>query len=170
MSSESPEFSRMIDARAVDGRQLVLTASGAECAALARRFALVGVDGLEATVLLARDGADISADGRLTARIVQPCAVSGEDLPVSIDEPLHIRFVPAGDSGPAEEIEISADDCDEIPYSGAHIDLGEAVAQTLGLAIDPYASGEHAEAARAGLIAPAGGAFAGLAKLKLGKD
>ena len=48
-----------------------------------------------------------------------------------------------------DEIELEADDCDEIEYTGDMFDLGEAVAQTLGLAIDPYAEGPNAEAVRA---------------------
>jgi hypothetical protein len=53
------------------------------------------------------------------------------------------------------ELELEADDCDEIEYSGDMFDLGEAVAQTLGLAIDPYAEGPGADAARkaAGIVA-----------------
>ena len=58
----------------------------------------------------------------------------------------------------------------EIAFEGDDIDLGEAVAETLGLAIDPYARGPDAEAARraAGLSdedAPTG-PFAALAALK----
>ena len=42
----------------------------------------------------------------------------------------------------------SADECDEIGYSGTIFDIGEAVAQSLALAIDPFATGPQAEAAR----------------------
>jgi hypothetical protein len=53
-----------------------------------------------------------------------------------------------------EEIELEADDCDEIEFAGEMFDLGEAVAQSLGLAIDPYAEGPDADAARtaAGIV------------------
>jgi uncharacterized metal-binding protein YceD (DUF177 family) len=88
---------------------------------------------------------------------MQPCAISAEDFPVTIDEAVDLRFVeesqrPATDD---EEIELEADDCDEIEFTGEMFDLGEAVAQTLGLAIDPYAEGPNAEAARkaAGIVA-----------------
>jgi uncharacterized metal-binding protein YceD (DUF177 family) len=88
---------------------------------------------------------------------MQPCAISGEDFPVTIDEPVDLRFVEECQriaAEEAEEIELEADDCDEIEYSGEMFDLGEAVAQTLGLAIDPYAEGPHADAARkaAGIV------------------
>ena len=78
---------------------------------------------------------------------------------MTIDEPIDLRFVEEGRlSLPDDEnaeIELEADDCDEIEYAGEMFDLGEAVAQTLGLAIDPYAEGPNADAARkaAGIVA-----------------
>ena len=76
---------------------------------------------------------------------------------ISVDVPLALRFVPAAPPRAVEneeEIELSADECDEIEYEGDSFDLGEALAQTLGLAIDPYATGPGAEAARqaAGIV------------------
>lgn len=164
-----PEFSRPIDIRTVDGRRIDLTAGTEECAALARRFGLVAIDRLTASVELAKDGENVTAEGRLGAAIVQSCAVSGEDLPVAIDEPLALRFVPARAAHrPDEEVEITADECDEIEFAGTSIDLGEAVAQSLALAIDPFATGTEAERIRSsGLLGeePAG-PFAALAALK----
>ncbi len=164
------EFARMYDPRLLPGAEQVLTASPDECAALARRFDLVRIDRLEARIMLDKDGAAVTAAGRLLADIVQSCAVSGEDLPVSIDETVSLRFVPEGaPSAPDEEIELEADELDEITYPGSQFDLGEALAQTLALAIDPYAEGPNAEAARqaAGLNEPdASGPFAALAALK----
>ncbi|MFN5819707.1 MAG: YceD family protein, partial [Novosphingobium sp.] len=123
-----------------------------------------------ARVELVREAAGASATGRLTGEIVQSCAVSGEDLPVSIDEPVNLHFVPAGaDSAPDEEIELEADELDEIEFEGGLFDLGEALAQTLALAIDPYAVGPNAEEARrkAGLLdKDTRGPFAALAALK----
>ena len=46
------------------------------------------------------------------------------------------------------EIELDAEDLDEIEYAGDTFDLGEAVAQSLGLAFDPYAEGPNADAVR----------------------
>ena len=70
---------------------------------------------------------------------------------------------------PEEEIELSADACDEIDYTGLTFDLGEALAQTLALAIDPFAQGPDADRARVqhGLAGETGGgAFAALAAFK----
>ncbi|WP_374283169.1 DUF177 domain-containing protein [Novosphingobium sp.] len=141
------EFSRIYDIRHLPTAPLELTATAEECAALAKRFALVAVKSLHAAIRLDGAGARISAKGRLTAEVVQSCAVSGDDLPARIDEPVDLRFVPAADSH-AEEVELAAEELDEIEYSGGQFDLGEALAQTMALAIDPFATGPRANAAR----------------------
>lgn len=160
MSAPLPpsELTRMMKARPLPGDPVVIEASESERTALAHRFGLGAVTALRAEVMLEQKPRAIRATGRLTARLMQPCAVSGEDFPVRVDEPIDLRFVEqrslaAGEDG--EEIELEADDCDEIEYSGEMFDLGEAVAQTLGLAIDPYAEGPNADAARkaAGIVA-----------------
>jgi Uncharacterized ACR, COG1399. len=166
------EFSRPFDVRQAEGKQPHLKARPAECDALARRFDLVRVESLSADIDLVRKDRVVEAHGRLRAEIVQSCAISAEDLQVTIDEPLYFRFVPANTARVAdEEIELSAEDCDEIEYTGTHFDLGEAVAQSLGLAIDPYLTGPQADAARkaAGIGTPEeSGPFAALKALKGG--
>jgi uncharacterized metal-binding protein YceD (DUF177 family) len=165
-----PEFSRLVDIRQADGATLRLEPNESERAALARRLDIVRIDALVAEVTLTREGGTVGAAGRLRAAIVQTCAVSGDELAVAIDEPLHFRFVPMRtDHRPGEEIELEAEDCDEIEFSGTAFDLGEAVAQSLGLAIDPFAVGPGAEEARraAGIVGEdATGPFAALAALK----
>ncbi|WP_379923607.1 YceD family protein [Erythrobacter sp. R86502] len=146
----------MIKARPLSGEPMAIEATAAERLALAKRFGLGAVDHLRADVRLEQKPRAIRATGRLTAAIQQPCAISGEDFPVTIDEPVDLRFVES-DARPSPddaEIELEADDCDEIEFSGDMFDLGEAIAQTLGLAIDPYAEGPNADAARraAGIV------------------
>ncbi|HET9629361.1 MAG TPA: DUF177 domain-containing protein [Novosphingobium sp.] len=169
-----PEFSRQVDLRQITAAPIMLVATEQERAALAARFGLVRIDRLEATVSLEADGSLVSADGRVAADWVQACAVSGEDLSLSADEPFAIRFVPVRtDRKPDEEIELTADELDEIEYFGTSFDLGEAVAQSFALAIDPFAAGPEAEAARkaAGIVSEGQtGAFAALAGLNLNKD
>lgn len=163
------EFSRPIDVRQAEGKQVSLSANEQERAALTERFGLVRIDRLEADITLKHEGKAVNAKGMLTAEIVQSCAVSAEDLPVSIQEELSFRFVPKAPHRPDEEVELDAEDCDEIEYSGASFDLGEAVAQGLALAIDPFAVGPEADRTRqkAGLLdQEASGPFAALAELK----
>jgi uncharacterized metal-binding protein YceD (DUF177 family) len=68
--------------------------------------------------------------------VVQSCVVSGEPVPAHVDEPLELRFEPL-DEG-RDEIELEADALDVMPVDGDAIDLGEALAQALAVALDPY--------------------------------
>lgn len=144
------EFTHMIDRRHLKAAPEELLASEAERIALAARFGLVTIRRLGAKLALVADGEAVDASGTMEADFVQSCAISGDDLPVRLHEPVTFRFVPAG-AAPSPEAEIELDDAilDEIEYSGTSFDLGEAVAQSLALAIDPYAVGPQAEAARA---------------------
>lgn len=149
----APEFSRRLSLRQITGQPVELEASEAESSALARRFAIGAIERLVARVTLERDGERVAAEGRLQARIVQSCAVSGDDFPVAIDEAIAFRFVPADTLTPESdvadiEIELEEDDLDEVGYSGETFDLGEAIAQSLALSIDPYAVGPDAEGVR----------------------
>lgn len=149
------ELSRIYSRRTVPAAPQHLVASEAECAALARRFNLVAVHALDATMSLVVDGPNVRAAGRLKARIVQTCAVSGEDLDVAIDEPVALRFVPPLTGlAPDTEIELDESELDDIEMDGEQFDLGEAIAQSLGLAIDPYLTGPQADEARrrAGIV------------------
>jgi uncharacterized metal-binding protein YceD (DUF177 family) len=164
----APEFSRSIDRRSVTAQPVTLSADEAERRALAERFGIVAIGKLEATLSFEAEGEEVVADGTLVAEIVQSCAVTGDDLPVKISEPLHLRFVPEVPVE-QEEVELEEDELDEIPYVGTTFELGEAVAQSLALAIDPYATGPNADRVRKekGLSdEAASGPFAALAALK----
>lgn len=164
------EFPRLVDRdRLGDGGKRQIAAESQERAALAARFDLVSVDRLEATLVLDIEGDAVTANGRMVADIVQNCAISGEGFPVHIDEPIAFRFVAESSHHPEEEVELTGRDCDEIEYAGDQFDLGEAVAQSLALAIDPFAVGPQAETVRrkVGLSDEASsGPFAALAALK----
>lgn len=157
----APELSRLVKARLLPGGPLEVVADDAERAALAGRFGLPSIKRLSATIDLEKSGKAVKASGRLTASIQQICAVSDEEFTTAVDEQISLRFVEEGSIEAALsedgeiEIELEAEDCDEIEYSGETFDLGEAIAQTLGLAIDPYAEGPNAKAARkaAGIVA-----------------
>ncbi len=147
----APELQRLIRTRPLPGGEIVIEADEAERAALARRCGVTLIEQLTARLALSEDDRAIIAHGTLDADLIQPCAISGEDFAVSVHEPLLLRFVP-GQDVPAEfdvEIELEGDALDEIEYHGEAFDLGEAVAQSLALAIDLYAEGPNADAARA---------------------
>lgn len=171
---EMTEFSRPIDLRAIPRQVVDLSASETERVALARRFDIVSIGSLTATATIEERASGVEVTGRIEAALMQACAISGEDFPVRIVSDYRLRFVPEAEYEAAladagEEVELSSDDLDTIAYSGSTIDLGEAIAQTLALEIDPYAEGPDADAARAeyGLSTPeASGPFAALQALK----
>jgi len=166
----TPEFQRIIDIRHLPPVAVEIVADEAERRRLAGRFNLSAIDRMVATVEMIADGTTINVTGRIDAAIIQICAISGEDFPVKIDEPVDLRFIhPPETRTIDEEIELTADACDEIEYEGLTFDLGEALAQTLALAIDPFAEGPEADRARAEHKLggeTSGGAFAALAALK----
>ncbi len=145
--SES-ELSRVVKVKALADEPYVIEADKNQRAALAKRFDLSTLHSLKAELSLTPDKSDILADGSLIAEWAQPCAVSGEDFTTSVNEKLSFRFVPPHEEVPEEELELDAEDCDEIPFEGDSFDLGEAVAQSFGLLIDPYATGPDADRVR----------------------
>ncbi len=172
--TDRPEFSRIwrLDELGDAPRDVTLEADPAECAALAARFDLIAVDRLEAEATVAATGTTVTAEGRVSAAVVQRCVVSGDPVAARIDAPFTLRFVSGSHPEAGAEIELSEADCDTIDYEGAAVDLGEAVAETMALALDPFPRSPAADRAlkEAGVAADGpGGAFAGL-KALLGKS
>ena len=81
----------------------------------------------------------VTVTGKIKADIVQRCVVTLEPMTTHIDVDVTTNFIPAehhqeGAGSPyADDME---DECDV--YSGGKIDLGEMVAQHLGVNFDPY--------------------------------
>ena len=168
----SVDLSRMIKPRHLPAEPVTITASESERAALAARFGVTAIPSLEAVITLEPDGDAVTAKGTLTAQIEQPCALTGDDFTYPVEDQIDLRFLPtalAPAYAPDEEVELESDDLDIIEYDGDAFDLGEAVAQSLALAIDPYREGPNADEVRkAGLVSSeeASGPFAALAALK----
>jgi len=167
----TPEFSRTFRLDELGGtpRAVSIVAEEGERAALATRFGLIGVESLEAKAELVRDGDMVTASGRLEAGLTQPCVASGEPVPAKIAEDFALRFVSAGAAPDADEIELAESELDEIDYQGSAIDLGEAVAQTMALALDPFprAVGADQKLQEAGVLGEEdAGPFAALKALK----
>lgn len=133
------EFSRIVNIVQIgEGERVVeIAAAPEERAALARRFDLLAVARLEARFAVRRAAAGISARGRVTAEVVQACSITGEPVPAAVDEEADLLFTPDTQAG-GDELELSADALDVISYQGDRIDLGEAAADTMALALDPF--------------------------------
>jgi len=160
----TPEFPRPLSVARISaaGLAMTVTASADERAALASRFKLPGIAALSCRfVLRPAMGGAYEAEGTLHARITQLCVVSLEAFDSAIEEGFRLRFVPEGDESEDED----PDAVDEVPFAADTLDLGEAAAQQLALALDPY---PRKPGAALELPADDGAAhpFAGLARLR----
>jgi uncharacterized metal-binding protein YceD (DUF177 family) len=131
----SVEFSRPIEVSRIPklGSHEKLNADKKECAALALRLMVPAIHALSAE-LKAKPwrGGGISVKGELKAELDQESVVSLEVFRETVRFPVERYFLstPPGDELNAEE------DIDQI-VNGV-IDLGEIVAETLALELDPY--------------------------------
>lgn len=145
MMSTAPteaEFSRIVDIAglAEDEVRRDITANEREREALARRFGLIALDRLTATVRLVRvRGGAVRVNADFEADVVQCCVVTLAPVPAHVTESLSVAFSPKAAHEPAEDIDLSpmAEEVPE-PLVGGAIDVGETVAQYLALALDPY--------------------------------
>lgn len=149
MTGAVPEFSRPVTVTALrrGAETVTLAATAEEEAALARRLGVEGVRKLAAEVTLTPRGKGVvRARGRLTAVLDRLCVVTLAPLEESIDERFTVVYRPdsgrpeqgKGAAGQQEEVALDPESDDEETYAGGVIDLGEFVAQTLALALDPW--------------------------------
>lgn len=134
----TPELHRPIpvDRIGAQGLNVVVEASEAERTALARRMGIPDVRSLICRFRLTSTGADrFAAIGQLSAQVVQTCVISLDDFSAAIDEHFRLRFVPTGEE--ADDVD-PEEPVDEIGYRDGVLDVGEAAAEQLGLALDPY--------------------------------
>jgi Large ribosomal RNA subunit accumulation protein YceD len=133
----TPELHRplMVEKVGPAGLDYVVEANQDECAALAQRMKLPAVLSLTCRFRLERDLAGtLVARGHLIARIVQTCVVSLDDFTATVEDRFEVRCVPEG----MESDDPDPEALDEIAYTGGIVDLGEAAAEQLALALDPY--------------------------------
>jgi uncharacterized metal-binding protein YceD (DUF177 family) len=132
------EFSRPVEiGRLPEGRTgMTIAATPAECTMLARRFSLLAVDRLEAALCLEWvAGRLLRLEATLSAEVVQECVVTLEPVRSQVEDRFVLLYGPA-----AETNNVMLREDEEVlePIVDGRIDLGEAVAQQLSLAIDPF--------------------------------
>lgn len=161
---EAPELSRPLVLAAVPagGRMLVVEPSAAECAALAARMGIPAVNRLVATLALRPDtDGTVLVEGGLEAEVVQLCIVTLEPVTQQVMDQVAWRLLPEG-RGAADGID---DPWDDIESVNGSVDLGEALAEQLALALDPYPRAPGAELPPEATDGP-DSPFAGLAALQ----
>jgi len=138
MSSVRPEFSRRVELARVGALESTypISAEAREREALARRFELLSLDRLEAEIRLKRVGGGmIRLTGRLSADVAQACVVSLEPVASALEQDFTVLYG-ATELDKIVMVDLESDAAE--PFDGDAIDIGEAVAQQLALALDPY--------------------------------
>jgi uncharacterized metal-binding protein YceD (DUF177 family) len=138
MSEVMPEFSRRVELARLGVHEAVypISAKPEERDALARRFGLLSLDRLEAEIRLQRlAGSMVRVNGRLGADVVQACVISLEPVASVLQQDFTVLYGQA-ESGKSVMVDLETDEIE--PFDGDAIDIGEAVAQQLALALDPY--------------------------------
>jgi uncharacterized metal-binding protein YceD (DUF177 family) len=132
----APEFSRPLQADRVPklGSTERIMAEPEELKALAARFKIPALHALSAEVRATPwRGGGLKLEGFLTAEIEQVSVISLEAYREKISAPVTRYFLPPGALTANEEDEDDAD-----PIENGWIDIGEVVAETLALDLDPY--------------------------------
>lgn len=140
------EFSRVfrVDDLPPGGSTVTLTANPSECAALARRFGLLALRSLTAKVQIVPQvherggGRRVWVEGSFEAEVEQDCVVTLEPMTSRVADRFALEFSDTADAeAPDMELDLDAEDPPEPLVEGA-FDLGEAIAELVALAIDPY--------------------------------
>ncbi|HLJ21569.1 MAG TPA: DUF177 domain-containing protein [Stellaceae bacterium] len=138
MTGGAPEFSRRVELARLGVHEAVypIAARADEREALARRFDLLSLDRLEAEIRLQRlAGGMVRVSGKLSADVVQACVVSLEPVASALEQAFTVLY---GQSKPGKSVLVDLETDEAEPFDGDAIDIGEAVAQQLALALDPY--------------------------------
>lgn len=129
------EFSRPLQVDRVPraGSTEKIAAEPQELQALARRMKVPAIHSLSAELRATPwRGGGLKLEGHITADIEQLSVISLEPFRETVSVPMARYFLPPGAVVENEE----EDDAD--PIDNGWIDLGEAVAETLALDLDPY--------------------------------
>lgn len=166
------EFNRLVrvDTIGLEPREIAIETSPNERSQLAKRFDIAALEMLKASASVAVRSGEIHAAGTLQAQLVQLCVATNAELPATLVVPFAVIFrSDAPRDAPDAGIELSEGECDVVFFEGGSIDLGEAVAETLALAIDPYPRAADADAVlkQTGILSESeAGPFAALAALR----
>lgn len=140
-----PELSRLLPLERLDREgsvEIEIVATAEERAALAARFGLPGLESLSARLRVRRTAiGEVVATGTVAARPVYLCVVTVEPFIGAVEDAIALRFAPPGKEEEEEGGDRSAGPEDEDPPEpllGDTLELGEAVAQQLALALDPH--------------------------------
>ena len=136
MSPVAPEFSRLVALAELSTRPFRqrIEATAEERERLSRRFDLISLDRLVAEVELRRQSPEvILLEAEFAAEFEQCCAVTLEPVRGAVSDRFSLVYGPAPEE--EQEIALTSDEPAFEPLNGNSIDIGEAVAQELSLAL-----------------------------------
>lgn len=166
MNDITPEFSRLVPVARLGTepfRQRI-EATPEEREQLAQRFSLLALDRFAAEVELRRQsGQVIVLEAAFAAEFEQCCAVTLEPVRSAIADRFSLVYGPSENEEP--EIALSEDEPAFEPLTGDAIDIGEAVAQELSLALPEFPRHPDATIEDVAEAEPLEGPFASLARL-----
>lgn len=154
-STGKPPFSYPVKVGHISANPVTvrLAADERECKALAELWQVLAVDELSAEIQIARWKKDgVRLRGHVKAQLQQACVVTLEPVKSAIEEDFEQIFVPEGSklarlmTGENAEMVLDPEGPD-LPetFEGDTIDAGDAVAEIVALAIDPYPRSPNAE-------------------------
>ncbi|MEM7043937.1 MAG: DUF177 domain-containing protein [Pseudomonadota bacterium] len=133
-----------------EGVIVELTATAAEREALRARFDLVDLTSLSASVGIEKKTLELVLAGTIEATVAQTCVVTLKPVASALEVPFerryrrretHEKMLASGEvPDPDDEIDIDL-------LEDSEIDIGEAVAEELYLALDPYPRASDADRA-----------------------
>lgn len=149
--SKKLDFSFVLDVDDIQAepRQFLLQGQEKQLSDLAKRFKLVALNSFSAAVSVYSDRKDktIWIKGTITAELVQQCVVTLGDVPEKLDESFELMLVSPEMAEQLDEDEVYLDP--EAPdydaFEGATVPVGDMVAQTLAVLMNPYPKQEGAE-------------------------
>lgn len=153
MSKSIPEFSRILDVKAVGNavKEYKLIAKPEERKALTKRFGILKIDLFEVVYSVEQiPNKSFKISGQLKAKVEQECVATNKPVKEKVGEEFHVVLRPKH-PGPKvkEDLDLSALSTEEeeeieIPASGK-IDMGEVFTQYFSLSLNPYPRYKGAE-------------------------
>jgi uncharacterized metal-binding protein YceD (DUF177 family) len=167
MSPPAPEFSRLVEVARLSTRPFRqrIEATAEERERLSQRFDLISLDHVVADVELRRQSPEmILLEAEFAAEFEQCCAVSLEPVRGAVSDRFSLVYGPAPEE--EQEIALTSDEPAFEPLDGNSIDIGEAVAQELSLALPIFPRDPEARIDQAAMAEPLEGPFAMLVRVR----